>query len=123
MLINEKNPILKVGIIGCGGITLGKHLSSLVKLPEVALTAFCDILPEKAKEAVEKFGTNDTRIYTDYRELLEDKSIDVIHVCTPNKSHGDITVDSLKAGKHMSCVRNQWQKQPQMPVEWSRLPD
>lgn len=100
---NEK--ILKVGIIGCGGIAFAKHMPSLAKLPNVEMVAFCDIIVERAKEAAEKYGVKGAKVYENYRELLKDKSIDVVHVCTPNKSHADITVDSLEAGKHVMCEK------------------
>ncbi|MDD6095599.1 MAG: Gfo/Idh/MocA family oxidoreductase, partial [Clostridia bacterium] len=47
----------------------------------------------------------DAKVYTDYKELLEDKTIDVVHVCTPNRSHSFITVDALEAGKHVMCEK------------------
>ena len=105
MPVKKKSTILKVGIIGCGGIATGKHMPSLAKLPNVQLTAFCDIIPEMAEKAAKKFGTSDAKVYTDYKQLLKDKSIDVVHVCTPNKSHADITVDSLESGKHVMCEK------------------
>ena len=40
--------IVKVGIIGCGGIANGKHMPSLQKLPNVEMVAFCDIIVERA---------------------------------------------------------------------------
>lgn len=101
----SNNKKLKVGIIGCGGIANGKHMPSLAKLGNVEMVAFCDIIEEKAKEAAKKFGTLNAKYYTDYKELLADKSIDVIHVCTPNKSHSFITVDALEAGKHVMCEK------------------
>ncbi len=45
------------------------------------------------------------RYYTDYNELLEDTTIDVVHVCTPNRAHSFITVDALHAGKHVMCEK------------------
>ena len=97
--------ILKVGIIGCGGIANGKHMPALKKLKEVEMVAFCDIDIEKAQKAAEEFGIADAAVYTDYVELLKDETIDVIHVCTPNKSHADITVTALEAGKHVMCEK------------------
>ena len=96
---------LKVGIIGCGGIANGKHMPNLAKLKEVEMVAFCDIVEEKAVEAAEKFGGEDAKTYVDYKELLKDRSIDVVHVCTPNRSHSFITVDALEAGKHVMCEK------------------
>ena len=43
--------IVKVGIIGCGGIANGKHLPALAKLPNVQMVAFCDIIVERAETA------------------------------------------------------------------------
>jgi len=96
---------LKVGIIGCGGIANGKHMPSLAKLETVEMIAFCDIIEERAEKAAKEFGTEDAKVYTDYLELLKDKSIDVIHVCTPNSSHADITVAALEADKHVMCEK------------------
>ncbi len=97
--------MLKIGIIGCGGIANGKHLPSLSKLKNVELVAFCDIVEERAKEAAEKYGTPDAKVYTDYQELLKDSSIDVVHVLTPNRSHAEISIASLEAGKHVMCEK------------------
>ena len=96
---------VRVGIIGCGGIANGKHMPSLKQLPNVKMVAFCDIIEERAIKARADYGTPDCAVYTDYRELLEDKSIDVVHVCTPNRAHSFITVDALHAGKHLMCEK------------------
>ena len=97
--------IVNVGIIGCGGIAGGKHMPSLKKLPNVRMVAFCDIIPEKAEDAAKKFGTPDAKVYTDYKELLKDESIEVVHVLTPNREHADISIDALYAGKHVMCEK------------------
>ena len=96
---------VKVGIIGCGGIANGKHMPSLKKVPGCEMVAFCDIVKERAEKAAKEFGTPDAKVYTDYKELLKDESIDVVHVCTPNRSHSFITVDALEAGKHVMCEK------------------
>lgn len=97
--------ILNVGIIGCGGIANGKHMPSLAKIPEVRMVAFCDLVPDRAQEAAKKYGVEGCKVYADYRELLQDKSINVIHVCTPNKSHAEITIAALESGKHVMCEK------------------
>ena len=99
------NKKLKIGIIGCGGIANGKHMPSLAAIPEVEMVAFCDLIEERAVEAAKKYGTPDAKVYTDYHELLADKSIDVVHVLTPNKEHAPITIDALHAGKHVMCEK------------------
>ena len=73
---------LRVGIIGCGGIANGKHMPALAKLDTVEMVAFCDTREERAVKAAKDYGTADAKTYTDYRELLADETIDVVHVCT-----------------------------------------
>ena len=96
---------VRIGIIGCGGIANGKHMPSLAKLKNVEMVAFCDIVIERAEEAAKKYGTEDAKVYLDYKELLEDKTIDVVHVCTPNKSHAPISIAALESGKHVMCEK------------------
>ena len=97
--------IVNIGIIGCGGIANGKHMPSLSKIPNVRMVAFCDIIEEKAIKAAEKFGVEGAKVYTEYKELLKDESIEVVHVLTPNKEHSFITIDALYAGKHVMCEK------------------
>ena len=100
-----KNGKVQIGIIGCGGIANGKHMPSLKKIDGAEMVAFCDIIPERAEKAAKDFGTPDAKVYTDYKELLKDESIEVVHVCTPNRSHSFISVDALDAGKHVMCEK------------------
>ena len=96
----------RVGIIGCGGISEKKHFPALSKLnDEVDIVYFCDIIEERAQNACKDFGTTGAKVCTDYRKLLEDKSIDIVYVLTPNVSHSIITCDSLNVGKHVLCEK------------------
>lgn len=96
---------LTVGIIGCGGIANGKHMPALKKVEGARMVAFCDIVPERAEKAKAEFGDENSAVYTDYKELLKDASIDVIHVCTPNISHAEISIAAMEAGKHVMCEK------------------
>ncbi|WP_339320877.1 Gfo/Idh/MocA family oxidoreductase [Paenibacillus sp. FSL W8-0194] len=104
MAVKEQKT-LRVGVIGCGGIANGKHIPNLNANKNVELVAFCDIIEERAVESAKKIGREDIAIYTDYKELLKDESIDLVHVCTPNKSHSFITIAALEAGKHVMCEK------------------
>jgi len=97
--------MVKVGIIGCGGIANGKHMPALTSLGDVELVAFCDIVLERAEKAAKAFGTKDAKVYTDYTALLKDASIEVVHVLTPNKSHAPISIAALEAGKNVMCEK------------------
>src|ERR1051326_3417271 len=74
---------LRIGIVGCGGIAKGKHLPSLSRLNNVEIVAFCDIIPERAVECAAEYGIPGAQTETDYKKLLADKTIDVVHVLTP----------------------------------------
>lgn len=99
------NRTVRIGIIGCGGIANGKHMPSLKAVEGVEMVAFCDLIPERAEKAAKEYGTPDAKTYIDYKELLKDESIEVVHVLTPNRSHADITIDALHAGKHVMCEK------------------
>ncbi|MCM3746494.1 Gfo/Idh/MocA family oxidoreductase [Paenibacillus pasadenensis] len=96
---------LRVGIIGCGGIANGKHFPALSGNKNVEIVAFCDIDLEKAREAAAKYGAENAGVYADYTELLKDSSLDVVHVCTPNDSHAEISIAALEAGNHVMCEK------------------
>ena len=96
---------VKIGIIGCGGIAKQKHLPSLKADPRAELVAFCDLIEERAQWAAKEYGAPDAKVYTDYRELLRDPEIEVVHVLTPNRSHCELTCDALRAGKHVMCEK------------------
>ena len=70
--------IIKVGIIGCGGIANGKHLPSLKALNRADIVAFCDLIEERAQKAAKEYGTPDAKVYVDYKELLKDEEIEVV---------------------------------------------
>lgn len=102
-----KGETIRVGIIGCGGIANGKHMPSIAKLKNIGIemVAFCDIVEQRAIDAAKKFGTPDAKVYTDYKEMLQDESIRTVHVLTPNVSHCELTVAALEAGKDVICEK------------------
>jgi predicted dehydrogenase len=95
----------RIAIIGCGGIANGKHMPSLSKLKNVEMVAFCDIISDKAHEAAAKYGSEGAKVYENYKEVLQDSTIDIVHVCTPNDSHAEIAIAALEADKHVMCEK------------------
>lgn len=101
-----KGDKLRIGIVGCGGIANQKHLPSLKKLEHLCqLTAFCDVIPERAQNAADEYGVKNAKVYTDYHELVASDDVDVVHVLTPNVMHSPITVAAFEAGKHVMCEK------------------
>lgn len=95
---------LRIGIVGCGGIANGKHLPAIKRNGNYEIVAFCDIIKERAEKAKKDYGTEDARVYTDYNELVKEE-LDAVYVLTPNKSHSDISIAAMKAGKHVMCEK------------------
>lgn len=95
---------LKIGIIGSGGIAQGCHMRGYASMPDLCeMVAVCDVNPETAKQAAEKYSVGKT--YTDYKQLLADPEIDAVSVATPNAYHMQPTIDALNAGKHVICEK------------------
>ena len=97
---------LNIGIVGCGGVARQKHMPAIAKLADLCeVKALCDIIPERTEKLKKEFGTTDAKVYTDYKQLVEDKNVDVVYVLTPNVSHSPIAVAAFEAGKHVLCEK------------------
>ena len=94
---------MKVAVIGCGTIANAAHIPSYMNNPEAEIKYFCDIIPERAEAAVEKYGCG-TAI-TDYHIALNDPEIEAVSVCTPNNMHPTISIDAMRAGKDVLCEK------------------
>ncbi|MFR6590359.1 MAG: Gfo/Idh/MocA family protein [Gallintestinimicrobium sp.] len=96
-----------VGIIGCGTIANSAHIPAYLKNEDVEIKYFCDIIPERAKAAVEKYGCGIA--VEDYHKVLEDPEVEAISVCTPNRMHAIIAIDAMRAESMCSvkaCGKN-----------------
>lgn len=92
----------KIGIIGCGKIAQKRHIPEYADNPNAELVGFFDLnLPRAEALAAKHAG----KAYGSYQELLADKEIDAVSVCTANNSHAEITIAALKAGKHVLCEK------------------
>ena len=93
-----------VAVIGCGRIANMAHLPSISAIEGVRIKYACDILIEKAAAAKEKFPKIEN-ITADYKEVLADPEVEAVWVLTPNYAHYTISMDALKAGKHVLCEK------------------
>ncbi|MCD6120937.1 MAG: Gfo/Idh/MocA family oxidoreductase [Spirochaetales bacterium] len=88
--------MLKVGLIGVGYIG-PIHLDALSRIGGVKVKTIIDVNKKLAEKAALDFNVENYG--TDYRDVINDSEIDVIHNCTPNKYHFSITKEILNAGK------------------------
>ncbi|MBM3211869.1 Gfo/Idh/MocA family oxidoreductase [Candidatus Poribacteria bacterium] len=89
---------LKAGFIGTGGISR-KHLTAMAEMKDkVEITALCDAREEAARAKAAEFGG---RVYTDYRKMLDDETLDILFICVPPDSHKDMEVKAAEKGLHL----------------------
>jgi len=93
---------INIGVIGLGGISYG-HIPTYVKDERVNLAAVCDVDESWLKYRSNELGTEFAS--PDYREIVNNKNIDAVSVCLPNKFHCEVTVAALEAGKHVLCEK------------------
>ncbi|MBA4292340.1 gfo/Idh/MocA family oxidoreductase [bacterium] len=95
---------IKVGVIGTGMIANHAHLPGYFSIPdEVEVVWLCDKKADRLAENATKWGVSKTT--ENYHDLLNDPEIDAVSVATPNLEHMQMTVDALKAGKHVLCEK------------------
>jgi predicted dehydrogenase len=93
---------MRFGIVG-GGVIFKNHADAVKANERAELVAVCDIIEEKAREAMEKYGAK--AFHTDYRKMIKRNDIDVVCICTPSGTHMEIAVEAAKAGKHVLCEK------------------
>jgi UDP-N-acetylglucosamine 3-dehydrogenase len=95
--MNNSKPI-RWGVIGLGWF--GEvHADNLAEMPDIELTALCTRRPERLAEIADRLGVE--KRYTDYHQLLADPDVDSVSVTTHFYDHRQITIDALRAGKHV----------------------
>src|SRR5215469_3848782 len=95
----------KLGLIGCGNRSKA-IIDALNRVPELEMTAFCDIVPHKMGQRAQLIKTGvKPKFVNNLDELLKIKELDCIAVITPNDTHRDIVIASFEAGKHVWCEK------------------
>ena len=90
------NENVRGAIIGAGG--RGRYLTANFKEIGVEMGAVCDVY-EPNLQAGLKAASSGAKPFDNYKRLLEDKSIDVVVIATPDHWHAQMTIDAVEAGK------------------------
>ena len=96
--------MLKIGIIGAGRI--GKvHLESIsYHVKNATVTAMADpFMNEETEKLIRSYGVS--KVTKDYQDILNDKDIDAVLVCSSTDTHAAISIEAINAGKHVFCEK------------------
>ena len=85
---------IRVAIVGCGGVH-NTHARVLKSLDTAELVAVCDNVPARAEASSERYRTG----IMSFEDILADKSINSVHICTPHYLHAPMAVRAMEAGK------------------------
>ena len=93
-----------IAVIGCGRIANNAHFPAFAKMDNIRVKYACDLIKEKADAAKEKYDFIENAV-SDYKEILADNEVEAVFVLTPNYAHYTVTMDALRAGKHVFCEK------------------
>lgn len=94
---------VRVGVVGTGRI--GKlHINNLLtRVANTDVVSVADIMVEQSKDWLLSRGID--HLYTDYKRIIDDPSIDAVFVCSSTDTHSDIAYEAIQAGKHVFCEK------------------
>src|ERR1700757_1683362 len=94
---------VKVGIIG-SQFQADIHAAFFQIMPQEAeVVAIASPTPGNAAALAKRYGI--PRVFTDYREMLKERDIEMVTIAAPNYLHAQMTVDIARAGKHVVCEK------------------
>ncbi len=90
--------MLKVGLIGTG-VIFDLNILGYLNNEDVEITCLCNRTIDKAKDKIKKFKLHkDTRIYFDYKEMLDKEELDIVEILLPHNLHADAAIYAAKKG-------------------------
>src|SRR5262252_4331730 len=91
--------LLRIGIIGAGGVARSIHLPGFALCSGVQISAVCD----QDVEAARSLGVS--RVFACPEDLLDLKEVDAVVIATPNHLHREMAIRAAEAGKHVLCEK------------------
>ena len=96
---------ITVAVVGCGRIAKIAHFPALSTIEGVRVKYACDLIPSKAEALKEQYPDLIENVIDDYKIALADPEVEAVFVLTPNYAHYTVTMDALRAGKHVMCEK------------------
>ena len=93
---------VKVGVIGTGFIGPA-HIEALRRLGNIEVVTLAECSHDIAKSKAEILSVE--KYYGDYKQLLKNRDIQSVHICSPNYLHYQMSKEALEAGKHVICEK------------------
>jgi len=95
---HTRNKIL-FGILGCGQNAVQTHIPALLKNKKVHIVAVCDLNEKQAMKVAQKYKI--AHYFGDIDDMLKLKDLDVVDICTPPQTHGNLAMRAIDAGHHV----------------------
>lgn len=97
-----KDDKLRVAVIGCGMIARARHIPEMMENPEVAEIILADVNERAVHELAKQYEIKRCVVGEDaWKRVFQMRDVDAVIICTPNSTHGPISVAALNAGKHV----------------------
>lgn len=93
---------LHIGMISFAHMHAFDYLEALLQMPEVVIAGIYDDVPERSRKLAESHGIP---YYADCGELLADRAVEAVIICSENVYHAEQVLASAKAGKHILCEK------------------
>lgn len=90
---------IKLALVGAGGFAKGMHLPNIKTLSAYHLQAVMSRTAHNAAMTAKQYEANYST--TDYQQILKDSNVDAVLLATRHDLHAQMTLDALKAGKHV----------------------
>lgn len=93
---------IRVGVVGAGW-PAWQHMRGYQALEGVEVAALCDINESQLKTIADEYGIEER--YTDFEQMLSKGNLDCVSVCTPNRTHAELSIAAMKSGLHVLCEK------------------
>ncbi|HAX41837.1 MAG TPA: Gfo/Idh/MocA family oxidoreductase [Bryobacteraceae bacterium] len=101
---SQANSQISVGLIGAGN--RGTYDARITHAdPRARVTALCDLFPDRVEQAKAALKLEKVDEYSDYRQLLANRSLDAVIIATPPYQHPEQLAAAVAADKHVYCEK------------------